>query len=187
MGRRAWTRAEEAAAVELRRAGLKVAAVARRLGRTFQAVRTKLHRLGVADDDTRRPRRGRGRLSRIVVQLLRRGECVRDVAERLGVCPSVVTAIRKRKGLPASSAADARRRSWEWRRAADPARVAELTAAGWSKPRIAAELGCSAATVGNVRRELRRGAGQTGTTAQSASGGRAADSCAASTASSHEG
>lgn len=155
MARRDWTRNEERELAALRRGGLKLYAIARRLGRSVVACRTRLSRLGVVVDPGRRPRRRRGELKRAVVDLLLAGHCVRDVAERLGVYPSVVSVIRSRSGIPAAPVSDARRRSWEWRRKADPARVAELSAAGWTRPRIAAELNCSVGAVALVRRNLK--------------------------------
>jgi hypothetical protein len=180
MARREWTRTEEQALTALRRGGSKLLVIARRLNRSETACRAKLSRLGVVVDTTRAPKRGKGELTRAVVRRLRAGQCVRDVSEELGVYPSVVSVIRARAGIVPAPLSDARRRSWEWRRKADPARVAELTAAGYTRAEIAAELKCSVGCVAFWRRKSKA---QARTTAHGQPGSSPASSCATSAAS----
>lgn len=117
--RKDWTRREEEEAKRLRLSGLKLEAVARRMNRSRESVKRKLIRLGVIVDPQRAQwvKRKPGELKAAVRRLLRRGESVVATAELLGVCPSAVSQVRARLGIPPVTPRERGLLGWQWRRA----------------------------------------------------------------------
>lgn len=113
---RPWLRIEELRLASLRRAGLKVAAIAARLGRTPGSVRQRLVRLRVVVRPPQRPNRPAGSVKRRAVRMLLAGASNTEVAERLGVYQSAVSRYRKGAGLPPTDPAERTRRAWATRR-----------------------------------------------------------------------
>lgn len=117
--RKDWTRREEEEAKRLRLSGLKLSAVAKRMGRSRESVKRKLIRLGVLVEPWRAAlvRRRSGQLAAAVKRLLGRGESVTATAELLGVCPSAVSQVRARLGIPPVTPRARGLLGWQWRRA----------------------------------------------------------------------
>jgi hypothetical protein len=91
-----WTRKDEIEACTLRWLGYGAAVAAVRQGRTPQAVRSRLSKLGMCH-----PHRKRNGLAAEVRKLWSRGLNDTGIAERLGVVVSTVQHTRKRLGLKA--------------------------------------------------------------------------------------
>lgn len=117
MKARFWTSTEQALAVKWRRAGLKTAAIARRLDRPPHSVAMKLYRMGIIVEPHKRPRQKRGELLRLVSRALLRGESVTETATRFGVEHGYVSLVRKRLGIPPATPAERLKRSWVFRSA----------------------------------------------------------------------
>jgi len=154
--RRPWTIAEQNQLIKMRKSGVKVDVIAKRLQRTSAAIRDCLRRLGVVIEPEKRSVRKRGTLKAVVSRMLRDGKSVRDCSEILGVYPSVISRIRSTCGIPATPTSEARKRSWEWRRKCDPEQVREYDEAGWTAAEIADEMNCSISTVKAARVQYRR-------------------------------
>jgi DNA-binding CsgD family transcriptional regulator len=121
MARRDWTRPEEQRAAEWRRGGLKVAVIARRLGRTHRSVVSKLRQLRVVVAPWCRRRRRPGKLARAVREMCGAGLSDAESATRLGVDPSLVCRTRQRLGIPGPSPSERTRRGWELRKCGEKA------------------------------------------------------------------
>lgn len=96
---RAWTKAEQDRAVELRKSGLTFAAIAAQLRRTAAAVAKRLHDLGAYHPTN--PRAVYGRFARLVPKLCAPGVSDGDLAKRLGTSRQAVRNARVRRGIPA--------------------------------------------------------------------------------------
>jgi hypothetical protein len=112
---RPWTRKEEGQALWWVRQGVKEVTVARRLGRTESAVKTKLgHLKRAAGLQTKcPPERGRGELSTSVALLSSPGVSDLDVAKVLGIGQPAVTRTRNRLGIPPGCEKHKHRRGWK--------------------------------------------------------------------------
>ena len=117
MSRKDWTRREEAQLASWRRARVKLAVIAARLGRSVDSVKHKLCRLRVVVAPRYAMRRKPRSLFRAVAARLRAGESVTDAAEATGSHYSYVSRVRKRIGLPPASASERAQRAWQLRRA----------------------------------------------------------------------
>lgn len=95
---RPWNMGEIRRLIDLRASGLKVAACAKRLGRTPRATAVRLWMIGATTK--RASRRQPGRLKRAVVRMVRRGLMDTEIADQLKLSPSTIRNTRKRAGLP---------------------------------------------------------------------------------------
>jgi hypothetical protein len=93
---RPWTYKEMAHLRELRAAGMKITAIAKRLGRTKGSVNATLHRLGLCRPMKYPP----GGLRWRVARLWKNGWADVEMADRLGVTAEAVRKARKAQGLP---------------------------------------------------------------------------------------
>lgn len=113
--RRAWTGRELDRCRWWRHQGVKLAVIAKRLGRTVPSVSHALSRAGVVLHPDRRARcRDRARQ---VARLLRAGKSVSEVAELLGLYVSYVSRVRARLGIPPASRSQRVALSWVFRKA----------------------------------------------------------------------
>lgn len=147
MDRRDWSRAEVEQLVALRKSGLKLAACARRLGRTARSVRAKAWRLGLAPFPESAPRRKPGSLLRGVRAVWRPGMTDQELADRLGTSDDCARRARKRCGYPV-----ARGRVFGVK--IRPGPLAALVAEGLTNPQIAGRLGVTREGVWQARKRL---------------------------------